>query len=68
MTMASIFIAGFALGIFFMNAGDMLSVLWDRLLVLEGFAAQVGLTLVSDVMPIISVLLLVKLLRQTKRH
>lgn len=65
---AILFIAGVAAGMCLMLLGDMLSVIVsDRYLVVEGHVTSIGSILLDYVMPILSVVLLVKLLRRTKK-
>lgn len=65
---AILFIAGVGAGMCLMLLGDMLSVIVsDRYLVVEGHVMSFASILLDYAMPILSVLLLVKLLRRTKK-
>ena len=63
-----LFVAGVGAGMFLMLLGDMLSVIVsDRLLVVEGHVMSFASLLLDYVMPVLSVVLLVQLLRRTKK-
>ena len=63
-----IFIAGVSTGMALMLFGDMMSVIVsDQWMVVDGKVHSIAWMLVHYIMPTLSVLLLVKLLRRTKR-
>lgn len=63
-----IFIAGVSTGVVMLLIGDMMSIiLSDQWMVVDGKVHSIAWILVNYIMPTLSVILLVKLLRRTKR-
>ncbi len=63
-----LFVAGMSAGVCMMLLGDMMSIiLSDQWMVVDGKIHSIAWLLVDYIMPILSVLLLVQLLRRTKK-